>query len=133
MAMHIHTSASEQSGSVEAHLYEAALNAVDVCWFTDHDGRMDARDYRKTRCISPASHMSTRHRVRAARGRGRCRNPAHCSAARSGGGIVTSRAPRMTRSQGGALMFTPQSTGTAAASYGFWANSKPGGWSYPTT
>src|SRR5215469_8487209 len=46
MAMHIHTSASEQAGSVESHLFQATKHLVDVCWFTDHDNRMDARGYR---------------------------------------------------------------------------------------
>ena len=41
MAMHIHSSFSEQEGSMDAQLYQAALNSVDVVWWTDHDHRMD--------------------------------------------------------------------------------------------
>ena len=129
MAMHIHTSASEQSGSVEAHLYEAALNAVDVCWFTDHDGRMDARDYRKTVHFTSLTHEHP------APGEGgpwawTVQESGPLRAARSGGGIVTKPCSPNDPVAGGALNVYAQSTGTAAASYGFWANSKPGGWSY---
>ena len=48
MAMHIHSSFSEQSGSMDSQLYQAATNAVDVLWWTDHDARMDGISYRKT-------------------------------------------------------------------------------------
>ena len=37
MAMHIHSSFSEQYGSMDGQLYQAALNAVDVLWWSDHD------------------------------------------------------------------------------------------------
>lgn len=46
MAMHIHSSFSEQNGSMDGQLYQAQLNAVDVCWWTDHDHRMDGIGYR---------------------------------------------------------------------------------------
>jgi len=46
MAMHIHSSFSEQNGSMDGQLYQARLNAVDVCWWTDHDHRMDGIGYR---------------------------------------------------------------------------------------
>jgi hypothetical protein len=48
MAMHIHSSFSEQSGSMDSQFYQAALNAVDVPWLTDHDHRMDGNNYRNT-------------------------------------------------------------------------------------
>jgi len=47
MAMHIHSSFSEQSGSVESQLNQAQRNAVDVVWFTDHDHRMSEFAFRK--------------------------------------------------------------------------------------
>src|SRR5215831_391345 len=46
MAMHIHSSFSEFNGSMDAHLAQAALNAVDVVWWTDHDWRMEGVNYR---------------------------------------------------------------------------------------
>lgn len=45
MAMHIHSSFSEQSGSMDAQLFQAAQNAVNVLWWTDHDHRMDGLGY----------------------------------------------------------------------------------------
>src|SRR6266705_3542425 len=48
MAMHIHSSFSEQSGSMDSQLFQAAKNSVDVLWWTDHDHRMDGIGYRKT-------------------------------------------------------------------------------------
>src|SRR5215472_10195381 len=48
MAMHIHTSFSEQSGSMDSQFYQAATNGVDVLWLTDHDHRMDGINYRQT-------------------------------------------------------------------------------------
>jgi hypothetical protein len=47
MAMHVHSSFSEQTGSMEAQLLQARSNAVDVLWWTDHDHRMSALNYRK--------------------------------------------------------------------------------------
>ena len=46
MAMHIHSSFSEFNGSMDTHLAQAALNAVDVVWWTDHDWRMEGVNYR---------------------------------------------------------------------------------------
>jgi hypothetical protein len=46
MAMHVHSSFSEYTGSMDAHLFQATRNAVDVIWWTDHDARMSAHDYR---------------------------------------------------------------------------------------
>src|SRR5690349_25102502 len=48
MAMHIHSSFSEQNGSMHGHLDQATKNAVDVLWWTDHDHRMDGIQYRET-------------------------------------------------------------------------------------
>ncbi len=44
MAMHIHASASEGPASMYAQLTQAAKNAVDVLWWTEHDDRMSAHD-----------------------------------------------------------------------------------------
>ncbi len=42
MAMHVHASASEGPGSMEAQLTQAARIGVDVLWWTEHDQRMCA-------------------------------------------------------------------------------------------
>ena len=44
MAMHVHASASEGPGSMEAQLTQAAKCGVDVLWWTEHDFRMSAHD-----------------------------------------------------------------------------------------
>lgn len=46
MAMHIHSSFSEQTGSMDSQLFQATLNAVDVLWWTDHDARLDGLNFR---------------------------------------------------------------------------------------
>jgi hypothetical protein len=129
MAMHIHTSASEQSGSVQSHLYQAALNSVDVCWFTDHDARMDARGYRDV------VHFTSLTDEVPARGQGgpwlwEARESGPLNKATSGGQIVTNPCSPNDPVAGGALRLAAQSTGTTPASFGYYANSHPGGWSY---
>lgn len=47
MAMHIHASFSEGIASYAAHLDQASRNNVDVVWWTDHDFRVAAHDYRR--------------------------------------------------------------------------------------
>lgn len=129
MAMHIHTSASEQSGSVEAHLYQAALNSVDVCWFSDHDSRMDFREYRKT-----VHFTSLTYEVPAIGEGGRwvweTRESGPLNTSTSGGGIVTNPCSPNDPVAGGALSLAAQSASTTPASFGYWANSKTGGLSY---
>ena len=129
MAMHIHTSASEQSGSVESHLFQAASNAVDVCWFSDHDSRMDGRSYRKTVHFTSLTHEQP------ATGEGgkwawTAQESGPLKTSASGGGIVTNPCSPNDPVAGGALRVAAQSTSTVAATFGYWANSKPGGWSY---
>jgi hypothetical protein len=46
MAMHVHASFSERTGSMEAQLSEAEANNVNVLWWTEHDWRMAATCYR---------------------------------------------------------------------------------------
>jgi hypothetical protein len=46
MAMHIHASFSEGSGSMDAQLHQADRLGVDVLWWTEHDFRVKARGYR---------------------------------------------------------------------------------------
>lgn len=47
MAMHIHSSFSEGSASMDAHLDQARQLGVDVVWWTDHDFRQSAFGYRR--------------------------------------------------------------------------------------
>ncbi|MFL6238615.1 MAG: hypothetical protein ACJ735_03845 [Actinomycetes bacterium] len=46
MAMHIHASFSESTGSMASQLECARRAGVNVVWFTEHDWRMSAHDYR---------------------------------------------------------------------------------------
>ncbi len=46
MAMHVHSSFSEGMASMEAQLFQAAHNAVDVLWWTDHEWKMRARNFK---------------------------------------------------------------------------------------
>lgn len=46
MAMHVHSSFSEGTGSMNAQLAQATLSDIDVVWWTDHDWRMEGHGYR---------------------------------------------------------------------------------------
>ena len=46
MAMHIHSSFSEQSGAMDGQLNQAMQNLVDIFWWNGHDHRMDGFNYR---------------------------------------------------------------------------------------
>ena len=60
MAMHIHSSFSEQTGSMDAQLFQATSNGIDVVWWTDHDHRMDSRYYKAGSGSSLVMHFSGR-------------------------------------------------------------------------
>ena len=45
MAMHIHSSFSEGTASMLAHMDQAQRHGVDVIWWTDHDFRMEGHGY----------------------------------------------------------------------------------------
>jgi len=47
MAMHVHSSFSEGTASVQSQMSEAHATATDVLWLTDHDWRMSAHGYRQ--------------------------------------------------------------------------------------
>jgi hypothetical protein len=128
MAMHIHTSFSEQSGSMDSQFHQAATNAVDVLWLTDHDHRMDGANYRNT------VHFTSLTGEKGATGQGGAWNwqeiksgPVSSS---SSGGIVTTPCSPNDPVTGGALQLTVKSTGTSTAKLGFFANSRPAGWNY---
>jgi hypothetical protein len=129
MAMHIHSSFSEQSGSMDSQLYQAALNSVDVLWWTDHDHRMDGLDYRNT------VHFTSLTSEDGGPGQGgpwtwQKRESGPLSAT-SGGGIVTSPSSPNDPVAGGSLQLSAKSTSSGrAAAYGYYGNSKPAGWNY---
>jgi len=47
LAMHLHTSFSEGTASMAAHLHQARRLGVDVLFWTDHDFRVSAQGYRR--------------------------------------------------------------------------------------
>ena len=128
MAMHIHTSFSEQSGSMDSQFYQAATNGVDVLWLTDHDHRMDGVNYRQT------VHFTSLTGEKGARGQGGAwtwqESKSGPVSAKSAGKIVTTPCSPNDPVAGGALSLTVQATGAGAAKLGFYANSQPAGWNY---
>lgn len=128
MAMHIHSAFSEQAGSMEGHLQQAQLNAVDVVWWTDHDHRMASGGYRKT------VHFTSLTAEQPAKGEG---SPWEWAPATDGrlttestGGIVASPSSPKDPVVDGSLRVSAQSTGTSPASLGFSAESHGSGWNY---
>ena len=127
MAMHIHSSFSEQNGSMDGHLSQAVKNAVDVLWWTDHDHRMDAIQYRKV------THF-TSFAEQGATGQGGAWT---WTVAKSGpntststGGIVSTPCSPNDPVSGGALHLVAQSSSTSPAKYGYFADCHPAGWNY---
>jgi hypothetical protein len=128
MAMHVHSSFSEQDGSMDAQLFQATKNSVDVLWWTDHDARMDGIGYRKT------VHFTSLTAESGGPGEGGpwtwTKTVSGPLASSSGGGIVTSPASPTDTVAGGSMHLTAKSTSTATATYGYYANCRPGGWNY---
>lgn len=127
MAMHIHSSFSEQNGSMQGHLYQATKNAVDVLWWTDHDHRMDAINYRDVTHFTSFSEKG-------ATGQGGAWN---WTVAKSGpnttssaGGIVSTPCSPKDPVSGGALHLVAQSGSTSPAKFGYFADCHPAGWNY---
>jgi hypothetical protein len=128
MAMHIHSSFSEQSGSMDSQFYQAAANGVDVLWLTDHDHRMDGLNYRKT------VHFTSLTGEKGGTGQG---GAWKWQALKSGpvasssiGRIVTAPCSPNDPVAGGALQLAVKSTGTSTAKLGFYANCQAAGWNY---
>lgn len=122
MAMHIHSSFSEFSGSMQAHLYQAQLNAVDVLWWTEHNERLNGLDYRDT------VHFTSLTQETGNPGQGGIwtwqKQESGPLAAGSGGIVQTPCSPDDPVA-GGALHVRARSAGTAPARYGYYANAKP--------
>jgi hypothetical protein len=128
MAMHVHSSFSEQSGSMDSQLFQAASNSVDVLWWTDHDARMDGIGYRKT------VHFTSLTDEKGGPGQ---RGPwtwtkveSGSLAGGSGGQIVGAPYSPSDPVAGGSLHLTARSNGTARAKFGYYADSHPAGWNY---
>jgi hypothetical protein len=128
MAMHIHSSFSEQSGSMDAQLFQAATNAVDVLWWTDHDYLMDHFNFRKT------VHFTSLTAESGGPGEGKpwtwVKQASGPLAGTSTGGIVTSPSSPNDPVAGGSMHLAAKSTSAATARYGYYADCHPAGWNY---
>jgi len=128
MAMHIHSSFSEQSGSMDSQLFQAATNSVDVLWWTDHDARMEGIDYRDT------VHFTSLTDEEGGPGQGKAwiwKQVEHGPlTGGSGGGIVTNPCSPNDPVAGGSMQLTAQSRTTATAKYGYHANCQPADFNY---
>jgi hypothetical protein len=117
MAMHVHSSFSEQSGSMDSQLFQAAANSVDVLWWTDHDARMDGIGYRRT------VHFTSLTRESGGPGQGGPwiwqRTVSGPLAGGSGGGIVEHPCSPNDPVGGGSLHLAAGSKTTATAKYGY--------------
>ena len=118
--MHIHSSFSEYTASMDAHLYQATLNNVDILWWTDHAERMDAYDYWCT------VHFTSLDGEKPIPGQGTKlwawqRRKTGPLASRSRGGIVTQPCSPNDPVSGGAMSLTAQSTSRTLAKYGYLA------------
>ena len=127
MAMHIHSSFSEQNGSMDGHLFQAAKNAVDVLWWTDHDHRMDGVAYRNVTHFTSFSEKG-------ASGQGGAWNwiiaKSGPNTSASTGGIVSTPCSPNDPVTGGALHLVAKSSSTTPAKYGYFADCHPAGWNY---
>jgi hypothetical protein len=128
MAMHVHSSFSEESGSMQSQLFQAAANSVDVLWWTDHDQRMMGLGYRRV------VHFTSLTKERPGPGQGGPWNwravESGPVSAWSGGGIVESPSSPQDPVAGGSLHVRARSLTTATAKYGYYANSGPANWNY---
>ena len=128
MAMHIHSSFSEQSGSMDSQMFQAAKNAIDVLWWTDHDHRMDGIDYRKV------VHFTSLTSEAGATGQGKAwtwtKVESGPLASSSTGGIVSSPYSPSDPVAGSSLHLAAKSTSTDTAKYGYYANCQPASWNY---
>lgn len=123
MAMHVHSSFSEQTASMEAQLLQAQVNALDVIWWTDHDHRMQAYEYKQaihftslTNEVSGASKPWLWQQRTS--GPLAVDGPVGIDAASSPGDPVA----------GGSLRVAARSTTGAAATLGYFAQTQQSGW-----
>jgi len=128
MAMHVHSSFSEQTGSMQAQLFQAATNSVDVLWWTDHDYRMDGLGYRDV------VHFTSLTSEQGGPGQGGAwhwvKTESGPLSGKSGGGIVSVPSSPNDPVANGSLHLVAQSTSGAAASYGYEADTEPARWNF---
>jgi len=118
LAMHVHSSFSEYDGSMDAQLWQATQNAVDVLWWTEHDQRLNDLDYRKT------VHFTSLTAEQPGPGEGKPWKwqQQHSGPVASGsGGIVATPCSPNDPVAGGALSLAVRSQSTSAALYGYQA------------
>ncbi len=127
MAMHIHSSFSEQNGSMHGQLYQAQQNGVDVLWWTDHDYRMSAHKFRQ------AVHFDSLTDEKE-NGRPWTWRPERIGSltSDSGGGIVSAPASPLDSHAPASLRVSAHSVGSPPASFQFFADSHPADWNYQT-
>jgi len=127
MAMHIHSSFSEQNGSMHGHVAQAAKNSVDVLWWTDHDHRMDAINYRNVTHFTSFSETGAAGQGGAWTWKVAKSGP---NTSASTGGIVSTPCSPKDPVSGGALHLVAQSSSTSPAKFGYFADCHPAGWNY---
>lgn len=128
MAMHVHSSFSEQDGSMDSQLFQATKNSVDVLWWTDHDTRMDGIGYRQE------VHFTSLTQEKGGPGQGRAWDWTKVTSgplgSQSGGGIVQSPSSPSDPVAGGSMQLIAKSTTGAAATFGFYAQTHQASWNY---
>ena len=122
-AMHIHSSFSEQDGSMAAQMYQAAKNSVDVLWWTDHDDRMTALGY------PTAFHFTSFTEKEPGQG-GPWRWKARKSGQLASFSGAMGAAPPPDDPNGRSLHLSARSAGTAPASYGYYIDCTHDGYDY---
>jgi hypothetical protein len=118
MAMHIHSSFSEQSGSMDAQLFQAARNAVDVVWWTDHDHRMDGLGYASVMHFTGTSEAGWNWVGKHSTG-------LKGSAAQF---VSSPSSPNDPVAGGSMYLAAAAKAGVSSAYAGLYANTKPAGW-----
>jgi hypothetical protein len=120
MAMHVHSSFSEQSGSMEAQLFQTQSNHVDVMWWTDHDFRMEARNYKHAVHFTSLTNET---------GDGRpwqWQKRTSGALASSSGGISSVGSPNDPIAGSSLKVSARSASGTAG--FGYYAETRPAGW-----
>jgi hypothetical protein len=128
MAMHVHSSFSEQDGSMDSQLFQASTNSMDVLWWTDHDTRMDGIGYRRE------VHFTSLTQEQGGPGQGRAwdwtKVTAGPLASQSTGGIVQNPSSPGDPVAGGSMQLIAKSTTGAPATFGFYAQTHQASWNY---
>lgn len=130
--MHLHTSFSEQSGSMDGHLDQAQRNGVDVVWWTDHDFRMSSLYYRRV------VHFTSLSGERGSPGEGGTPWEWHEDrtgplARESGGQIVESPYSPLDTVARGSLSITAHSPSGSPGAVKYTADASKAGWNYTGT